>query len=946
MLDFDAFFEAVHGHEPFPWQRRIAARAASGLWPEALALPTGSGKTACIDIAVFALAAQADRRASERTAPRRVFFVIDRRVVVEQAYRATSRLAVKLADAHVGIIGEVADRLRSLSEGDEPLVCFELRGGIYRDDAWARTPTQPTVIVSTVDQIGSRVLYRGYGTSRWIRPIHAGLSANDALIFLDEAHCSNPFRESLRAIGRFRSWATNPIPNPFQVVLLSATPPPGVTAERAQKEDLQHPVLGPRLAARKLARLNIAKLTRGTDPLETLSEELAQGALELRKNVGHGLIAVVANRVRTAKLVHARLRELAPEADHLLLTGRMRPYDRDLLMEQWEPLLRATAIREERTRPLFLAATQCIEVGADFDFDALVSECASLDALRQRFGRLNRLGRHRSAPATILIRADQAKESDEDPVYGSALSATFSFLKDLSEDGTTDMGVSALGHHVEALEPERLEALLPLACHAPTMLPAHLDAWVQTDPEPVPSPEPALFLHGTDPTLPEVSVVFRSDLSVDEVQEDVWIDAVSLLPPTGAEAFPVPVPALRRWLAKEIAVVEELSDVDGTRDSLITKLPVVGIPFLRWSGPESSELCRAPTEARPGDTIVLPASTASTFQLGSFPEGTLVDVAEPALLASKRRAVLRLQPAVLTTWPPDWPLEEFRALAASEDETEVQEALDDALEAVGTDPRATEWLQMLVRELRGDPRRRLVAHPMGGWVVVGFRDLGRDFTTEDATSCATNAVRLERHSASVRDQARAFARSCGLPPALVEDVALAGWLHDFGKSDPRFQLWLHGGDLLRAAASPGLLAKSARFPRSALAVRRARERSGYPSGGRHELLSVRLAESDPALLEKTADRELVLHLVESHHGRCRPFAPIVRDPDPIDVELETEGVRLSANSCTHLECLDQGVPDRFWSLARRYGWWGIAYLEAILRLADHRVSEREASGES
>ena len=148
MMDLDAsyfaaFYRGLHGADrsPFPWQERLARRACSGDWPRVIALPTASGKTACIDIALFALACQFDREG--RTAPRRIFFVVDRRVIVDQAFEHARKIASRLETADGPLLHEVAGRLRALARSDRALDCFQLRGGIYRDDAWAGPRSSP-----------------------------------------------------------------------------------------------------------------------------------------------------------------------------------------------------------------------------------------------------------------------------------------------------------------------------------------------------------------------------------------------------------------------------------------------------------------------------------------------------------------------------------------------------------------------------------------------------------------------------------------------------------------------------------------------------------------------------------------------------------------------------------------------------------------------------------
>jgi CRISPR-associated endonuclease/helicase Cas3 len=122
---FSTFFHAFWGYGPFPWQRMLAEQLAEGEWPKALELPTAAGKTACIDIAIYALAAQADKPVWERTAPRRVWFVVDRRIVVDEAFERAREIAEKLREAKDGPLKDMADRLREIERHREEVRCSD-----------------------------------------------------------------------------------------------------------------------------------------------------------------------------------------------------------------------------------------------------------------------------------------------------------------------------------------------------------------------------------------------------------------------------------------------------------------------------------------------------------------------------------------------------------------------------------------------------------------------------------------------------------------------------------------------------------------------------------------------------------------------------------------------------------------------------------------------------
>jgi CRISPR-associated endonuclease/helicase Cas3 len=998
-LAFSAYFKAIHGYEPFPWQQRLAASILeSGVWPNLLDVPTGLGKTSTIDIALFVLAVRPD------IAPRRTILVVDRRVVVDQAATHAHKIQQRLNEAKDGILADVATSLRALWQGAADAAPFEvavLRGGMPRDEAWAQRPDRPVVALSTVDQVGSRLLFRGYGVSPGMSPVHAGLLGHDALILLDEVQLSTAFAETLRAVDeRWRPWRERPpestngasqVPERWAFVRMSATPigEPSKSDVRfgLDDRDLAHPVVTKRRTAKKMALLAPPIVTNKNDAEKTDRAVVEAFSREAMKHLGQSArrVAVIVNRVRTARLIHEELkRQAGASADVVLLTGRMRPLDRiDLFGRANEPNSIANRVvagskRDPQHQPVILVSTQTIEAGADFDFDALITECASIDALRQRFGRLDRRGDKGATEATILIRKDQAANSEDDPVYGGALGRTWTWLEaQAGTNGTVDFGISGF----PALSDDLSSLCSPIK-HAPVLLPAHLDAWSQTNPRGEPDPDIALWLHGPQRGNAEVRVVWRADIEEEALRDSAREDEVkeyaaaslAVAPPSSLESISMPLSAFRDWIANRGTTGPDFSDVEGAETASEGRRDrqepdEKGRPFLLVTK-SGAEVHRNTGQIFPEATLVVPTSYGGIRDGNWNPDATesVSDLGDVAQFLHRGRPVLRLAPPVVNAKDASYGAHSVALEPASAPAVPMAPADDDsdfdAASAVWdwleeTRALGSYFRQVIVKVLLASDRRLRIIQLAGSsfFAVLGKRQTaeqlaafqhGLDGTSDivndddDTASYIGREVALEDHLEDVDRWVRSFAQNLHLTEGLISDLALSARLHDIGKADPRFQQMLHGGSPVRAAASNRLLAKSRGDAGDRLAQQQARERSAYPAGYRHELLSVAMLQTNADALSRANDPELVLHLIGSHHGWCRPFAPAVHHGPPLPVSFSWNGVTYTADTAHGLASFDSGIAERFWILTERYGWWTLAWFEALVRLADHRASEESS----
>ncbi len=983
--DFRRFVAEVHGgRKPFPWQvALLESTLAAGCWPGVIDVPTGLGKTSVLDVAVFLAAMRRD------LGRRRMFFVVDRRIVVDEAYEHAKCLADALdghgGDQHAGPVSQcVAEALRRGDDGPV-LEVARMRGGVTWDWLWLERPDRYAIVTGTVDQIGSRLLFRGYGVTDYARSIDAALVGTDSLIVVDEAHLAEALTTTLTS-GQEVDQQTRDTDGrhdqvrPPVLVTMSATSADtaadGRWVHRISAADEVDPTAGKRLRAAKRMRLVEVKATR-TTAATAVPEALASIASKLAVSPDSGqVVGVVVNTVARAREVFTRL---GSEVESILLTGRIRPVDRDRLLG-----LHYRRIGVSRTRegtPMIVVATQTIEVGANVDFDALVTESAPLPNLVQRLGRLNRLGGSDDAPAFVV---QDSTVDDDDPVYGPARLATWTWLATLTDPvrgdarlnpttliGGLDVSPAALRALVAVADSAELRPVQPCP---PVLTAATLDCWARTSPAPHPDPPVAPYLHGIDTDVrPDVTVVWRSGLDLD--RPDRWRPTVDLLPPVSGEGLAVPIGAVRRWLLAaqvdpQASDQENRPGADGPDDDVTparavkrARLDDGRVAVLRYRSSGDAELVD-PGRLRPGDLIVVPGEYGGSDQFGWHPaDGEPVhDVAD---LAWRRGGpAIRLGPGLkrALAWHDERLVEDPPTVAAlsallaqAVADTEARQPsrersycvlVDDLCEAIGrTDADLSKRLRALSRGLRVSLGHQLDETTDTFWspgydvLLTAKKNLPAEERTPGGTSSSPDRrqIQLDGHQEAVADRAAEFASNLELSDHLVRSVRMAARWHDEGKRDPRFQAMLHGGEGEGWRAELGeLLAKSGMDPADRRGFRTALRGSGYPPGGRHEALSAQIAAMYLSHdgLGAGLDAELVVHLVASHHGRSRPLLPPVVDANPVEVPV-------SDALLTSDHAVDWEAPARFERLHRKYGRWGLALLESVVRLADIWCSKRD-----
>jgi CRISPR-associated endonuclease/helicase Cas3 len=187
---------------------------------------------------------------------------------------------------------------------------------------------------------------------------------------------------------------------------------------------------------------------------------------------------------------------------------------------------------------------------------------------------------------------------------------------------------------------------------------------------------------------------------------------------------------------------------------------------------------------------------------------------------------------------------------------------------------------------------------------------------ESPSEHSRDACELKSHLGQVHDCARKMVQTLALPKEVADAAALAAKFHDLGKNRDRWQRSI-GNDCY----PDKVYAKSGRLPDGKMMRPR-----DFFKDYRHEFGSLLELEQVAEFGRLTAEvKELVRHFIAAHHGRARPHFGLEEGFDP----------EAPQDRWSHVT---REVPRRYARLQRKYGRWGLAYLESLVRAADWAAS--------
>lgn len=822
-LNFAALFRNLTENAPFPWQENLYLNCFSrGQVPPRCNLGTGLGKTSVVAIWLIALALRGKL-------PRRLVYVVNRRTVVDQTTDEVEKFCHHLGKPE---LHELRQQLASLCGCDykEPLAISTLRGQFADNRKWSADPSRPAVIVGTVDMIGSRLLFSGYGVGFKAKPLHAGFLGHDALIVHDEAHLEPAFQNLLERIkdeqkrckefaglkimeltattrgGNGRPELDSDPKAPFELTPVEKNPPQ-VVPEPKNDEPPVYKIW---------RRLKAAKRLELTPVQEEKASPLKIAALA-KDYTDRG--AAVLIFVRTLEALNLIQQELGKtKRTILLLTGTMRGLERDDLVKR--PEFERFTKDATPGNTIYLICTSAGEVGIDISADHMVCDLSTFESMTQRFGRANRYG---VRTQTCIHVVHPTSFDAEDDKVAAARQATLELLKRLNGDASP----KALGDLIASLPSQERDNAFTPPPQIPIATDILFDAWALTSiRQPMPGrPSVEPYLHGiAEWQPPETQVAWR--LEVERITGDL-LDIY--FPAELLDDYPLlPHELLRDRSDRVFKQIELLAKRHPDQSAwLINDRGDIETTTLERLADKDQK------QRIEGKTILLPP------KIGGLKSGMLDgnsvnanDVADSALDQNGRLRRQRIwddQPA-----PPH--LRIIRTI-----DTQADGELTDEQEQI--QPRFWHWCDQ----------------PLEG---------GRT---------SNKLVFWDVHVDDVIARAKEIVSHLDLPKDIAEAIIMAAVLHDHGKKRRQFQLALG----------------NRKYPGEIWAKSKKRIAALVPEAFRHEFASVLDAATDSSFSKLSPQmQDLVLHLIAAHHGRARPNFGFQEAFDPERPHVDAEALNL------------------------------------------------------